>query len=202
VSPSVEPKRTGARIEAPGAGDVLSPVHDHVHEPVPNLAGRAQRPGMVTIVPDSPPATEHTIDRPRNSYRQPGHSSRQTNSVIRFHHQMDVIGLYRKVHDAKPHSRRFPERPPHRDEHALPAQTTQPPRRSHRHVHRLIVLVLWTHPMRDAGPTVLRFPSGIGTLPPPSSKRKVLLHRSPSYLPGARSWVRPVDASEVWSFHS
>jgi hypothetical protein len=74
---------------------------------------------MKSIFPDPASAPEHAIDRMREPSSQPHHAARKRALVVRFDEQMEVVGLHREVHHAKPRARRSPERTPKFEENHL-----------------------------------------------------------------------------------
>ncbi len=74
---------------------------------------------MITVAPDPPPAPENAVDRPRDTNREPGHSTRQRRLVVGLDQQVNVISLHGEVQDTKPCAVRRSDGAPHGDEHGL-----------------------------------------------------------------------------------
>ena len=77
---------------------------------------------MIAIGEHVPLATDHAVDRSRETYGQAGHSPREGHLVRCFDDQMHVVGLHRELHHAKPLAPRVGEGPSKGHEDRLLAQ--------------------------------------------------------------------------------
>jgi hypothetical protein len=76
---------------------------------------------MTSILPDLSPALENAIDSMGEPGGQPHEPARKRALVVGLDQQMEVVGLHREVHHAKPRTRRSPQRPPNfKEDHLLP----------------------------------------------------------------------------------
>src|SRR4051812_37273241 len=92
---------------------------------------------------------------------------------------MQMVSLHRKVHNAKPRSRRPPEGPPDHLEHDFPAKARQTRAPTQSDVNRVGLWVHGTHAMRQA----LSKPRGLSPRAgaPSASRSKLELLLSPRF---------------------
>ncbi len=128
--PPIERPRRRTDIEPPRAYHVLLPVHQHIDQPVTNLARGAERPRVIPIAPHVASAPQNALDRARHANCKSTHAARKRGLVLRLDEQVHVVSLNRIVHDAKPLARSVRKSVSHSDEHALFSQARQPSRRT------------------------------------------------------------------------
>jgi hypothetical protein len=80
---------------------MLAPVQQHVDEAVAYLTWRPERAAMVAVRPDATPTVELAVDRLREPDAEPLHPTSERLRPLCLGEEMHVIGLDRKVHDAK-----------------------------------------------------------------------------------------------------
>src|SRR5436190_14557232 len=105
---------------------------------------------MIALAPHISVPLENAVDGTSHPNRNAHDASRERCLVVGLDEQMHMIGLHRKMNDAKPRPRRLRETAPHLEEDDLLAQARKAPTRAQRHMHRVPRLVLRPHPMRDA----------------------------------------------------
>jgi hypothetical protein len=102
VPESVEPWRRRAGVQPRWLmAQMLAEVHQHVNQPVSHFARSGQRPGVVTVVPDATRPPQRPVHRAGHPDGQPADPQRQRPGVGPLDHQVQVIRLYGKVHQAK-----------------------------------------------------------------------------------------------------
>ncbi len=99
--PPREPCRRRARIESAAARAVPVPVSQHIDQRGPDLPRRRQRPGMVALGPEGPPAMQRPVHRPRDADLQPLESAREPGAIVGLDEQVDVVGLDRELEHAE-----------------------------------------------------------------------------------------------------
>jgi len=80
---------------------VLQPVAEDVRQRIPHLARRPEQPRVVTVAPYTAVTPERSVDRLRGSDREaldPGSEARRR---MRFHQQMQMIGLNAELEHAE-----------------------------------------------------------------------------------------------------
>ncbi len=100
--PAPEPStgRGGIDPHAPGRPlHVPSGVHQDVPQCISNLRRRLQHHMVIPVLQDRSRAREHAIHRTREARAQRLHPTPQGVRILRFHQQMDVIGLDRVVRE-------------------------------------------------------------------------------------------------------
>jgi hypothetical protein len=98
---------------------VLAEIQENVDQGMPHLARGSEVSGMVSIAEHVALAVTSAVDRTCKTYGEPRDSARERYLVDGFCDQMKVIGLYGKLHDAKPFARRFGESAAQRNEDRL-----------------------------------------------------------------------------------
>jgi hypothetical protein len=100
--PTFEPEAGAGGIKAGCAIEVLAKIKKDVDESVADLAWGAERSGVVAIGEDLAFSGENAIERVRETNRDACHPTGKSDPIIGFYDQMNVVGLYREMHHAKP----------------------------------------------------------------------------------------------------
>src|SRR3954467_14559529 len=110
---------------------------------------------------------------------------------------MNVIALHRKVQDAKPLSRRRPQRPTHFEKQRLPPQARQPTGSAKRDMNGIPPLMFRARNVRNARPLSERLPPGPVAPPTPRKKDELPLRRRPPSFPCRRASDLHLDSAIV-----
>jgi hypothetical protein len=101
ATPSLEPSRRRAGVEAHSAAYVLAEVLEDVDEGIPNLARLPQHVRVIPSIPNAPSPSQHAVDGSRDANGNALHTAREPRRRIRLHEQMEMIGLDAEVDEAK-----------------------------------------------------------------------------------------------------
>jgi hypothetical protein len=84
-----------------GLGEVSSVIQQYIYERVAYDLGGPKPTRMIPVAKDSPLVFGHTVKPPRAPDIEPLHPLPERHSVMCFDDEMDVVVLYRVVHQAK-----------------------------------------------------------------------------------------------------
>ena len=101
MRPAVEPRTGAARIDARAGAEVFAKVEEHVDQRVPHFAGRVEGVGVVAVDPDWAAAVVGAIDGAGTADGEALHAADQCRGTLGFHHQVQVVGLYGELGQAK-----------------------------------------------------------------------------------------------------
>jgi hypothetical protein len=82
------------------------PVLKNVHDAGPDLVGCTEGASVISIAPDPPCSARRSIDRSRRPNDKRANSEGQRAPITGLDHEMNVIGLDRKVDHSKTIGRR------------------------------------------------------------------------------------------------
>jgi len=102
VKPAVEPGCRRAGIQAAFSLAVLPAIQKHVNQAVADLPGRGERPGVISVAPDSPSAAEGAVHGAGDTGREAADSAGQVLPVLGFDKKMEMIVLCGKLDDPEP----------------------------------------------------------------------------------------------------
>ena len=91
---------------------MLAVVHQDIDQRMANFTRRAERARMESAAPDGSATSERSVERAPEPYQQAHHPSRKRLLVEGLDDQVDVVGLNRELHHAKPRAGGAGERLP------------------------------------------------------------------------------------------
>jgi hypothetical protein len=101
LRPAVEPRTGAARVDARAGAEVLAKVEEHVDQRVPHFAGRMEGVGVIAVDPDWAAAVDGAIDGAGTADGETLHTADQCRGTLRFHDEVQVIGLHGELGQAK-----------------------------------------------------------------------------------------------------
>ena len=101
-APAIKRSRRGAGIQPAHVSQMLPNVVENVHESVPYLAGLAQQVRVVSVGPYATMASEDAIHRLREPDRQAAYAVHEPHRLVRFHQQVQMVGLDAVMENAEP----------------------------------------------------------------------------------------------------
>ena len=177
---AVEPPCRRPGIDAARAAQMLPEVIEHVHERVPYFAGRRQQARMIPVSPHATVAPENAIDRLRDANRQAAYASLESDRVVRFDEQVDVVALDAVVQNAKGAVARGGERGSRCGERALMTERRDAGGGAQRDVSREAAIVRHAAPMRHASASQRRLAArAVARAAPCAGAERQLLRAGP-----------------------
>ena len=116
-----------------------------------HLARCGERARVVPIAPDAPAPTKYPVYPPSEANREPARTVRERPLVGRFDQQMHMIGLHRKMDEAKSIARAERERAAKLEKQSLFAQARERPHRAQGDMNWVAFAVLGPGSVRNAG---------------------------------------------------
>src|SRR5262249_6849007 len=123
--PSLKPESRARRVDTGRPIEVFAKVQENVDPRVAHFAWRSKGACVVSVAKHVPLAAEKSVERSRETNREPCYPAREGTLVGCFGDEMNVVGLHGEMHDAKPFTPGLCERTAQRHEDGLFAQAWQ-----------------------------------------------------------------------------
>src|SRR5262245_51016984 len=151
---------------------MLPEVLQHIDDRRPHLARRSQGTTMISVAPDAAVPLRRPIDRTGAAPGQPLDAAGQRLAAICFDHQMDVVGLDRKVDYAKADAIGSCKRTPQHRKNRIRSKRRQVSTASERHENRMLVIVSRSLDVRNARSYVAGFTARATTASSPAVRER------------------------------
>ena len=183
IAEALEPKGGGTGVQSRRGPLMLARIHEDVDQGVAVFLGASQLMRVVAVAPHLPGTPQSPVDGLGNAHREPLGAGHQRSPRPRFHDQVQMVLLHRKLQHAKVPPTCH-DRIAHHREQILPPERRQPPRDPHGEVHRMRPHVRRTSPVCHAPPLwIPGLPSRPLSSPSPGPRfRKRKLTQTPCHL--------------------
>src|SRR4029453_12186998 len=101
LAPTREPPSRRAGVDPGDHPKMLADVVQDVDERIAHLAWRPQESGVIAIRPEAPTPTQRAIGGLRHTHGQPAQTTLEVRRPVRFHQQMQMIGLDTELENAE-----------------------------------------------------------------------------------------------------